>query len=347
MNRSEILSVYNWGAVSPSGCGVQELWNHPPLKGQEPDVSSPTRWYEVFAVNRKWPQLLRWKDHPRLRRASSLSSFMVEAACQALGPSFGMDREGSLGVIACFGTGSVSLSHKFYAGFLATGKRFASPALFPETVYNASLSHLAAVISCSGPAYALVGDQTAWLAALRVARIWLNQGACQWVLVVGAEELDPIAIEAFVACGWLKRKSLFRPSEGAASLLLGPPGQEALCHLGPWWGEWPYRNRSQAAQAARKLAELIPPNAWVYRSAQNNWLAAMEAQVTGGRPACESPWYLGEAFTASAGWHIILAGLFARQKACPLYLPLWGLNYGIGLLKVLPPNENHSTSPHV
>jgi hypothetical protein len=240
-------------------------------------------------------------------------------------------------MIACFGTGSVCYSHKFYAGFLHTGKRLASPALFPETVYNAPLSHLAAVIGSPGPAYALVGDESAWIGALRVARTWLAVGTCELVLVVGGEELDAIALEAFGVCGWLKKGKPFRPSEGAAALLLGVDGSEPLFRIGRIYGEWSYRGRAEARIAAGKVKEALPPGALVVSSARRNWLASLERQTLSGHPQWEPEHYLGEAFTASAGWNTILAGRLARQRKSPVHLPIWGMNYGIGLLEILPP----------
>ena len=94
-------------------------------------------------------------------------------------------------------------------------KSAASPALFPETVYNSPLSHVASVLGINGAAYAVVGDETAWLEALRVGATWLALDQVDGVVVVAAEEIDIISVEAFALSGWFQKNAAFRPSEGA------------------------------------------------------------------------------------------------------------------------------------
>ena len=105
---------------------------------------------------------------------------------------------------------------------LRDGPRFASPNLFPETVFNSPTSHVAAVLGVAGPCYSLVGDDAAWVSAIRVAASWLATGSVDHALVIGAVELDPIVIDAFVTAGWLPphEQTGYVPGEGAGALLL-------------------------------------------------------------------------------------------------------------------------------
>ena len=91
----------------------------------------------------------------------------------------------------------------------------ASPILFPETVFNATSSHLSAIFGSQAANYTIVGDSAEFLSACRIARAWLLAGEVDGCLVVGSEELDWVSWEAM---------QLFDPhgiaSEGAGALYL-------------------------------------------------------------------------------------------------------------------------------
>ena len=110
------------------------------------------------------------------------------------------------------------------------GANAASPLLFPETVYNAPASHLAAMLGVDGATYTLVGDGTVGLQALEFGAQLIATGDADDVLVVAAEELDWILFEAHRAWrliaqggdGVLEKwtGSCAPLSEGAAAVLL-------------------------------------------------------------------------------------------------------------------------------
>jgi 3-oxoacyl-(acyl-carrier-protein) synthase len=52
---------------------------------------------------------------------------------------------------------------------VVSGASAASPLLFPETVFNAPASHLAAILGITGASYTLVGDGAVGVLALRMA----------------------------------------------------------------------------------------------------------------------------------------------------------------------------------
>ncbi len=78
------------------------------------------------------------------------------------------------------------------------------------------------MLGLNGAAYALVGDESAWVSALKTASIWLKQGRVRQVLVLGAEEFDPLVLDAYRSARWLRRKDRagFLTSEGAAGILV-------------------------------------------------------------------------------------------------------------------------------
>jgi 3-oxoacyl-(acyl-carrier-protein) synthase len=179
--------------------------------------------------------------HPRLRRASPLSLFAVAAAQAALveaGPP-----PASTAVVFAVSDGGVIYTRRFYDQIVKQGVSAASPLLFPETVYNAPASHLAAILGLDGASYTLVGDDTVGLSALHFGAQLLALGSCERVVVVGCEEIDWILCEAFH--DWrLARRPL---AEGAGAVVLECAGPITL-ETGPGV---PFARRSEAAAALR------------------------------------------------------------------------------------------------
>lgn len=136
--------------------------------------------------------------HPRLRRASPISRYLAAAGLEALGQTRSIAiREGRLrlGMVVVFSTGCVSYTRRFFEEML-DDPSLASPILFPETVFNAPASHLAALLGSTGINYTLLGDSAEFLSGLKLACDWLHTGECDGCLVLGAEESDWLIYEA-------------------------------------------------------------------------------------------------------------------------------------------------------
>jgi hypothetical protein len=224
------LAVIGQGAVSPAGMGVDALLHREPVPVSVAGLGQPDQPWPVLRVDVKDPAFVRWQGEPRLRRASSITFFLVEAAEQALAGVSPADRA-ETGLIVAFSAGCITYSRRFFEGIVTQG--MASPALFPETVFNSPVSHVASVLNLNGAAYALAGDETAWVAALQTASIWLQQERVRQVLILGAEEFDPIVLDAYRSARWLRRQNSargFLASEGAAGILARRAGRCAGHH---------------------------------------------------------------------------------------------------------------------
>lgn len=217
------ISGISW--VTPLGADLDGVWRHL-LAGDRPGVQTipnpqSGRLHPSFAVP---PQLVEsLARNPRLRRSSAISFFAVAAGLAALenaGLSAEAARKGTA-VVFAVSDGGVVYTRKFYEQIVKQGANTASPLLFPETVYNAPASHLAALLGIDGASYTLVGDNSVGLAALKFAEQLLAIGEVERVLVVGAEEIDWVLCEAYHA--WrLARTPL---AEGAAAVLLSRQGR--------------------------------------------------------------------------------------------------------------------------
>lgn len=215
---SHAVFISGMGVVSPAGWGVEPFrlarTAGQPLPRQELTGIPGRPGYLVYRVPPLSPRPT-YLGHARLRRSSLVSQFAVGAALEALGEDRNRVQQGELqlGVIAAVMSGGVNYSRRFYQEVLIQPST-ASPLLFPETVFNAPASHLAAVLGCAGRNYTLVGDQSAFGEGLALAADWLSQGLVDRCLVVGAEESDWLTAEA------ANLFDLGPTSEGAGALCL-------------------------------------------------------------------------------------------------------------------------------
>jgi 3-oxoacyl-[acyl-carrier-protein] synthase II len=303
-------------------CGVGMVVPERELRGM---ASLAGREWPVRRVDLNRPELARWQNEPRLRRASGLTVFMLAAAQQAVDAAGGVN-PATLGIVAAFHTGVLVPTGRFYQGVVKHGQRFASPNVFPETVFNSPTSHLAAVLGVVGPSYTVVADDTAWVSALNVATTWLANGLVENVLVVSGEELDPMALDAYAAVRWLRRGGAFVPAEGAGAVVLrraraGDPVRivalaEGLTH----------RSKAQARAAAENLFARFPGVRNVCRTATGTLWERLETELHA-RHGFVAPlaWPdCGGAFVASAVWYTAWGVQQVRATKRDLLVPIWG-----------------------
>jgi hypothetical protein len=332
------LAVIGHGAVSPAGIGMDALLHQQPVPSSVAMPGQPDQSWPVLRIDQKAAAFARWQREPRLRRASPLAFFLVEAAEQALAGVDSTDRA-KTGLIVAFSAGCLAYSRRFFEAIITQGQKAASPALFPETVFNSPISHVASVLGLNGAAYALVGDETAWVAALKTASVWLRQERVKQVLVLGAEEFDPVVLNAYGSARWLRQDdgaNGFLASEGAAGVLvrLAIPGDAQIITSAR--DGMIYRTKKEAFSAAERLLHAVDPTLPCFRSAEHNWLGSLEKKMLDRRPSPSDKKvpYLGEAFTASAAWHTLRALTLLSDQVPRLLLPIWGLNHQLGSLEL-------------
>ncbi len=216
------LFIHGHGAVSCAGMDARSLYEaclekrEIPCVPLEREAGGKTISYAHRPVD---PASLRaaMPKHPRLRRASNVTKFAVTAAHQAVGEGrLAKMKAGNLriGIVMSFMNGCVNYSNRFYSEVL-DDPTLASPMIFPETVFNAPASHIAAYLECDGPVYTLIGDTATWFSAFRVAEDWIAAGLVDGCLVVCAEETDWLTLEALS----LYSRD-FTATEGAAAVYL-------------------------------------------------------------------------------------------------------------------------------
>ena len=309
MNR---VFIHGTGAVSPAGWGVEPL--HAAFEHGKPlPISELARpgWQKPLRVRTVPPPSPRpaFFGHARLRRSSAISQYAVAASLEALGGDIVKIKDGSLrlGIVFCAMSGCVNYSRRFYDEVLRDPST-ASPLVFPETVFNAPSSHLAALLGTTAVNYTLVGDPGTFVQGLALAAQWLKEELVNGCLVVGGEEMDWLTADAF---GLFTRELIL--SDGAGALYLrgdsdGGPGIELAAvtdsHL--------FSDRPGRANAARLAAKQL-------RSTTADWLCDGRqgiARLDEPEAAAWAGWrghrtspkrILGEGLMAAATWQCVLA----------------------------------------
>ncbi len=261
---------------------------------------------------------------PRLRRSSPISYFAVAAAEAALADA-GLEAAAAnrgTAIVFAISDGGVIYTRRFYDQIVKQGASAASPLLFPETVYNAPASHLAAALGIDGASYTLVGDSAIGLVAIHFGTQLLALGASERVVVVGCEEIDWILCEAFR--DW--HLSPTPLAEGAGAIVLEKAGPLTI-QATPGY---PWRNRKMAGSALASALKTLPHEADLVVSGANGTFAdsAEASALNTSTPAIAPKQQLGDAPGASAVWQVICGALAVRDGlAAKVLVPAVGFNH--------------------
>ena len=185
--------VCGLGAVSPAGWGVAAL--REALSRGEPLPAQPLErpgWAQPLRARLVPPPATRlpFLAHPRLRRTSPITHYAAAAALEAVaGVRPNSDRSRRLGVIVCLQSGCVQFSYRFFDETLKDPTT-ASPLLFPETVFAAPASHVAALLQNAPLVYTLAGDPACFLQGLALGVQWLEAQSIEACVILAAEETN-------------------------------------------------------------------------------------------------------------------------------------------------------------
>ena len=329
------LGIAGMGWVTPLGSGVEAVWQRL-LAGDEPaaeTVSSAVnaRTYQAYRVPAS--ATASAPAHPRLRRSSAISRFAVVAGLAALEDAqLKLDAATAerTAVIFAVSNGGVVYTKRFYHEVVESGAQAASPLLFPETVFNAPASHLAAILGITGASYTLVGDGAVGLLAIQMAEDLMQNPAIDRCLVVGAEEADWLLCDAYRRWRLLRTSSPAEPfaahprgmvlSEGAGAVLVDRSGAVRLEKVHPGCN---FRRQDEAAHCVSATFAALAPREddVVIASANGTFIDNAEraailehartARVYTPKPA------LGEGVGAGSIWQVICAAQALKTQQLP------------------------------
>jgi 3-oxoacyl-(acyl-carrier-protein) synthase len=307
------IFVAGLGAVSPAGWNVAALRDALDKGEPLPTQTVARPGWEKPLQSRLVPNppaRPKFLTHPRLRRTSPVTHYAAAAALEAVAGlrAHPAAKNFRLGIVVCLQSGCVQYSCRFYDETLKNPAT-ASPMIFPETVYAAPTSHVAALLENVVLAYSLVGDPSAFLQGVALGAQWLEENRVDACLVIGAEETNWIIADAL----WhLDRPAIAAAGAGALCLCRDPKLSTGV-ELAAVTDAHTYsarQDRTQAAQAMRvqlgknSSGELLcdgignsPRADAAERAAWSDWAGS---RVSPKR-------ILGEGLMAAAAWQCVAA----------------------------------------
>ena len=325
------IFVAGLGAVSPAGWNVAAL-REALQQGEPLPVQTLARpgWERPLPVRLvpNPPMRPEFLTHPRLRRTSPSTHYVVATALEATAGLRANANPGlRLGLVVCLQSGCVNYSCRFYEETLKDPAT-ASPLLFPETVYAAPASHLAAVLGNISLASSLVGDPATFLQGLSLGAQWLEENRVDACLVIGAEETNWILADAL----WhLERPAILTAGAGALCLCRNSEWSAGV-ELAAITDAHTYSTRNRRTPAARAMREQLgaPASGRPVASRQNRKIAgrmpalpellcdgignsphADAAELSAWRdwtgPRLSPKRILGEGLMAAAAWQCVAA----------------------------------------
>jgi 3-oxoacyl-(acyl-carrier-protein) synthase len=313
------LAIRGMGWVTPLGDEIDPVWERL-LAGEEATAETVSdaisaRTYSAFRVSNVTAA------HPRLRRSSAISRFAVGAGLSAL-RNAGVDVQkdaSRTALVFATSNGGVIYTKRFYHDIVTAGAQAASPLLFPETVFNAPASHLAAILGITGASYALVGDAAVGIVALQMATDLMSNAALDYCLVVAAEEVDWLLCDAYRKWRLLRNKPPIEPfagsargmilSEGAGAVLLGRDGRIGLARVVSGKN---FATRKDAPRLLREIYSSLNGTPEIIIASANGTFIDRAEEKAISRESPQAIVYtpkpaLGEGVSAGAMWQVIAA----------------------------------------
>lgn len=319
------LSIAGMSWVTPLGSNVNDVWQRL-VAGEAASIEIlENEQNGARYLVRRVPAttMAHLPPHARLRRASAISRFAATAGLVALAEAKTPPSLAGIALVFAISNGGVIYTRRFYAEIVKSGAQSASPLLFPETVFNAPASHLAAILEISGASYTVVGDGAVGILALKLAEDLLASGDIDACLVVAAEEIDSLVCEAYRQWRFLrdpKKPETGRGmimSEGAGAVLLKrSEGEMEIDQIVP--GANFFRRSEAAARLGGVVSRLKNEIGFCVGSGNGTFIDRAERAAVGDEMPVYSPKIaLGESVGASVFWQLITAAKALEAGTLP------------------------------
>lgn len=186
----------------------------------------------------------------KLRRADKLSKMSVLAAAAAMTDAGVVDMAGkTVGIILATAFGPHVTTFDFLDGILDYGEANASPTAFSNSVHNAAASYISSSLEIKGPTLTVSRFRFSFASALQLAKAWLDQGRCDYLLVGGVEQYGDVL-------GHVAERKLNPARDG----LLRPFSFTPACHIAGEGGVFFLLGRERTAESYCAVEEISTIN---------------------------------------------------------------------------------------
>ncbi|MCT9110143.1 beta-ketoacyl synthase N-terminal-like domain-containing protein [Streptomyces mirabilis] len=310
---AEKVVITGGAALTPAGDGLKalwEAWRQGRRLGTDEDGLRVARAVFDPAAH------IGARDRRRMDRLSQLAV----ASCRAALAHAGLKADEHTGVVLGTGLGPMRSIEDFLLPVLGGCPAHGSPAVFPNTVFNAAAGQVAMHVGAKGPTSTVTTGHAAGASALTVAHDLLLQHRAEAVLCPAVEDLSPGVLAAY------RQLPLF----GDAGYTLAEAGIALVLE----------RESSARARGARILAEFAGHAAAGDAAGIGRWNAqgegverAMRAALThaGLTPGeLTGIWANAAGLTRADAPEALATGRLAAEAGCPVHTPKQTLGEPVG-----------------
>jgi len=215
-------SILGVGAVTPLGRDLQGIGKQ--LGRSAAATAAHLRVSDEFLSDPAIGGRMRRAD--RFARMAAVAALDSWAGASDACASVAKDR---VGLIVTSGFGPHCRGFRFLDGILDCGDSSALPTDFSHSVHGAAAAYITELLELRGPSLSTTDFEIGFEQAVLLAQCWLDQRACDRVLVGAVEEIGEVLIHC--ASRMLGGEKIFVPGEGAVFLTLGPMDGEGLARL--------------------------------------------------------------------------------------------------------------------
>jgi len=215
-------SVLGVGAVTPLGRDLQAIGE----QLAEPAAATPAilRVSDDFLPDPAIGGRMRRAD--RFARMAAVAALDSWAAAKDACANVPKQR---VGLIVASGFGPHCRGFRFLDGLLDCGDSDALPTDFSHSVHGAAAAYITELLELRGPSLSTTDFEIGFEQAVLLAQCWLDQRACDRVIVGAVEEIGEVLIHC--ASRMLGGERKFVPGEGAVFMTLGPADAAGLARL--------------------------------------------------------------------------------------------------------------------
>ncbi|MFH0753953.1 MAG: beta-ketoacyl synthase N-terminal-like domain-containing protein [Candidatus Omnitrophota bacterium] len=180
------MHIHGVGIISPAGRGLDV--HRAALKGGELPVAADG-FLRVQEKDLKDPRLA--KDARRADRFDRMAILAGLDAFQDAGLGTDVDLS-RVGLILATGLGPHATTFRFLDDMINFREKDVSPTLFSHSVHNAAASYISLLAGLRGPTITITRFSHAFEEGLMLARAWLEQQRCDYVLLGAVDELGVV-----------------------------------------------------------------------------------------------------------------------------------------------------------
>jgi 3-oxoacyl-[acyl-carrier-protein] synthase II len=186
------LAILGVGVLGGFGCGTEALRTaliDQECRAQSVSISTAQGLRDLPAFLADTTRLEDFVNKKALRRVDHFSKMALLGSYLALEDAGQLEGDRQrMGMVMATGYGACRTTFAFLDSFINGGDQLSSPTHFSNSVHNAAVANISMLLGITGPGLTVSQFEMSVPSALLAARIWLEEGRVDSVLLGGVDE---------------------------------------------------------------------------------------------------------------------------------------------------------------